>query len=60
MSREPNPESRRIFITGVPQKSKRELVNISKNTGIDVSALMKPKVFELINSYPPDMREKKE
>jgi predicted DNA-binding protein len=45
-----------IKITGVSQKIKDELNNISSNAGIPLSQILKPKLREIVDSYPEDMK----
>lgn len=47
-----------IKITGVSDKMKDELKNISKNSGITLSQMLKPKLREFCESFPPEMKKK--
>lgn len=49
-----------LAVYGVNKQVHEELKSISKNLGIDLSALIKPKLRELRDSYPEAMREYKE
>ncbi len=49
--------SKEVTIKNVPTQMKRELKNISDWTGDSMSALLRPKVRELIESYPEQYRE---
>jgi len=47
-----------LVINGVNPKVHEQLINIGKNLGnISVSALLKPRLREIVDSYAPDMRE---
>lgn len=45
-----------IRIYGVSAQVKKDLINISKNTGVTLAALLKPKLREIAESYPESMR----
>jgi len=47
-----------VTITGVPSSVKEKLQNIAKNEGTTVSAIMKPHLKAVINSYPEIKRTK--
>lgn len=47
----------RITITHVNPRVKSELENIADNTGISLGALLKPKLREIAESYPPHMKQ---
>lgn len=49
-----------VRVRSVPEKMKIELKNISDHTGKTISALMRPKIRELIDSYPEHYREPKQ
>lgn len=49
-----------IMIKGVPNKLKSELKNISKNSGLTLAALLKPKLREIVESYPEQMKIRRE
>lgn len=51
---------RYLKITGIPPSVKEQFMNISDNTGSSMSALIKPKIMELIDSYPEHMRKRKD
>ena len=46
-----------LAVYGVNSSVHEELKNISKNLGIDLSALIKPKLRELRDSYPEALRK---
>ena len=48
-----------IVIKNVNPDLKRELENISGNQGIPLSSFLKPKLREIRDSFPPEMRAKK-
>ncbi len=54
---ETNKDYREIRVRGVGEQLQNDLTNISKNLGIDVSALVKPKLWEIANSYPEHMKQ---
>lgn len=45
-----------IKVKNVPNQVHQDLTNISKNLGISVTALIKPKLKELTDSYSADMK----
>ena len=49
-----------LAVYGVNPTVHSDLKNISKNLGIDLSALIKPKLRELRDSYPEPMRKLRE
>lgn len=46
-----------LRIKGVSTKTKEEVMNIAGHLGITMSAFLKPKLKEIINTYPEKMRE---
>lgn len=48
-----------LYIPNVPDDTKEALINISANLGIPLSALIKPELRKIIESFPPKMREPK-
>ncbi len=53
-----NKDNDYIKICGVNKKTKQSLENIAVNLSTSISALLKPKVIELIESYPEETRRK--
>jgi hypothetical protein len=45
-----------IRIRGVSKKVVEELLNISKNSGVPLSDLLKPKLREIADSFPDSMK----
>lgn len=50
------PRLREVRVTNVPDQLNDDLLNISKNLGITISTLVKPKLYELTNSYDANMK----
>lgn len=48
-----------IRMRGVSKKLVTELVNISKNIGIDLSDMLKPKIREIVDAYPDHLKVKR-
>lgn len=48
---------RELRLRGVPNKLQSDLKNISANLGTSISDLTKPKLWELANSYPDEMKK---
>ena len=46
-----------IRIRYVPRSISESLTNIAKNLGISRSSLLKPKLKEVANSYPEEMKK---
>ena len=46
-----------IRVKGVSEKTKTDIVNIAKNSGVTISQLLKPKIREIADSYPDKMRQ---
>ncbi len=46
-----------LRIRGVSHAMRDQLFNISKNEGTSISDLLKPKIREVIESYPVHMRQ---
>jgi len=53
---ETNRDHREIRIRGVGKQIRTDLENIAENLGTDISALIKPKLWEIANSYPDNMK----
>lgn len=53
---ETNRDHREIRIRGVGKQVRTDLENIAENLGTSVSDLVKPKLWELSNSYPEHMK----
>lgn len=51
-----NGDGPEVRIRGIGQTLKEQLHNISDNTGIPLSHLLKPKLHEFVNSYPDEMK----
>lgn len=49
-----------IRITNVPSDIKNDLENIAGNMGISLSAMLKPKLREIRDSYSDKMKKKPE
>jgi hypothetical protein len=47
---------REIRVRGVSHQVAEDLNNISKNSGVPLSDLLKPKLREIVESYPVNMR----
>lgn len=47
-----------IRLRGVSEKLIEDLSNISKNLGITISQMLKPKIREIVESYPEKMKQK--
>lgn len=45
-----------LRIRGVSQKTQNEVKNIAKRLDTSMSALLRPKIYEIVNSYPEYMR----
>lgn len=56
MARGFSKKHRQLTITGVGSMTKQELINLSLNTGVCVSDLVKPQLIKLIESYPERYR----
>lgn len=48
-----------IYIKNVPHNLKEDIKTIAENLGITMSQLLKPKLREIRDSYPPDLRIKR-
>lgn len=46
-----------LRIQGVSTKTHNELKNIADNVGVNLSELLRPKLREIIESYPEKMRQ---
>lgn len=47
-----------MCLCGVPKKVQDALINIADNSsGLDVNSFLLVKIYEIINSYPADMRK---
>jgi hypothetical protein len=49
-------EQKYIMIKGVPNQLKSDLQNIAKNSGVTLAGLLKPKLREIAESYPQQMK----
>lgn len=49
-------EQKYLRISGVPNQLANELQNIAKNSGVTLAALLKPKLREIAESYPQQMK----
>lgn len=49
-----NPELR---IQGVSATTHDQLKNIAKNSGVTISAFLRPKLKDILNSYPDRMKQ---
>jgi hypothetical protein len=47
---------REIRIRGVSGQIVEDLDNVSKNLGVTLSDLLKPKLAEIVNSYPANLK----
>ena len=45
-----------IKVKGVPEDIYNDLMNIAKNNGTPLSAILRPKLREIRDSYPPHLR----
>jgi len=45
-----------IRITNIPPEVLKDLRNIAKNSGITLSAFLKPKLRKITAEYPPEMK----
>ncbi len=50
-------EVQKITISGFSRKIKKDLQNISKKHGIDLSTFLKPKIYEIVKSKPDWMKK---
>lgn len=50
-------KEREIRVRGVSEKTQTELMNIAGNSGVNLSNFLRPKLTELVNSYPEHMRQ---
>lgn len=57
MADENKPRPREIRLRGIPNKMQTDLKNIAANLGTSISDLTKPKLWELINGYPDEMKQ---
>lgn len=48
--------SNEVRIKNIPDRTVQELKNIAAHLGITVSAMLKPKLREIIESYPTNYR----
>lgn len=48
-----------LRIQGVSEKTKQEIINIADNVGVGISELLRPKLREIIESYPEKFRQPK-
>jgi len=48
-----------IYIKNVPVDIKADIKTIAENLGVTVTQLLKPKLREIRDSYPPDLRIKR-
>lgn len=48
-----------IRIPGVSSQLKTELTNIAKNIGVPLASFLKPKLKEISDSFPENMKVKK-
>jgi hypothetical protein len=48
---------KKLQISGISEKTRDELNNISDHLGITMCALVKPALKTLIDSYPPHFKE---
>lgn len=46
-----------VRIYGVSEELKNDLIAIAENTGITLTALLKPKLREIRDSYPSNLRK---
>lgn len=51
--------TKRFTISNLNEEWKEQLKNLSDNTGINAGDLLKPKVKELLDSYPEEMKKPK-
>lgn len=51
---------REVRVRGVSESLINDLNNISKNTGVSISDLLKPKLHEIRDSFPERLRRKPE
>lgn len=48
-----------LRIQGVSNKTKQEIQNIADNIGIGLSEFLRPKLRDIVESYPEKMRQPK-
>jgi hypothetical protein len=53
-------KSDELRLRGISGKLKEELVNIAENEGINLSALLRPKLRQIVDSYPQQMKIRRE
>lgn len=51
-------KKREIRVTGVPDKISDQLKAIAHNSGITLSQLLRPKLREIADEYPENMKQK--
>jgi hypothetical protein len=51
-----NYNERELRIVGVPKNKAQEIKNIASHMGVAMSDLLKSKLPQIIESYPPHMR----
>lgn len=51
-----NDNRSEIRLEGVPSKTKNELKNIAKNLGVTLNGFLKPKLKEIADSYPEELK----
>lgn len=53
-------KSDELRLRGISGKLKEDLQTIARNEGVNLSALLKPRLRQIVDSYPPQMRVKRE
>lgn len=44
-------------VRGLSKKLSKQLFNISKNLGVSISSILKPKIKEIVDSYPDHIKQ---
>lgn len=53
-------KSDELRLRGISGKLKEELTIIAENEGINLSALLRPKLRQIVDSYPQQMKTKRQ
>lgn len=51
-----NEDISEVRIKGVSKVMSKQLGNIAKNLGVGISAILKPKIREIVDSYPDNLK----
>jgi hypothetical protein len=53
-------KSDELRLRGISGKLKDDLVTIAENEGVNLSALLRPKLRQIVESYPAQMKQRRE